>query len=243
MQTKADGKMFDDATALTRALWESSAKIEGYHSDPKMISIMLYRRLWSHQRAFALLYNQHLNIDADNAVRGTLEAAICIAANFHQDGGIWHQLRLDAIKTLTGQITMFKDMGLKDLEREAEAQRRDFMKGLPNGSKGEQLKMEGLATIGQVPDLYRWYRQISAVSTHVTGMSILRGIVPGGTPDVPDPIATLTRRIYPFWQLGAVVLASRLHATLIGDEANEAVANDLVKRLDERSADLWGDGD
>lgn len=239
MHTKADGEMFNEATRLTAALWETSRKIQGCNSDPKMISIMLYRRLHSHQRAFAVLYNEHLNIDADNAVRGTLEAAICIAANFHQEGGIWHQLRLDAIKTLIGQITMFKDMGLKDLEIEAERQRREFMKGLPEGSKGEKLKMDGLAAIGQVPDLYRWYRQISAVSTHVSGMSILRGVVPGGSPDVPDPITTLTRRLYPFWQLGAVILASRLHASMIEDDASEIVAADLVRRLDERSAELW----
>lgn len=240
MHTKSDGEMFNDTTALARSLWENSTKIEGLTDDPKMISIMLFRRLWSHHRAFALLYNHHFNIDADNAVRGTLEAAICIAANFHQDGGIWHQLRLDAIKTLTGQITMFKDMGLKDLEIEAEKQRRDFMKELPDGTKGEQLKMDGLATIGQVPDLYRWYRQISAVSTHVSGMSILRGVVPGGSPDAPDPVTMLTRRLYPFWQVGATIMASRLHSRIIEDEANEIVAADLVRRLDVRSAELWG---
>lgn len=240
MHTQEDGRLFNEVTALTRSLWASSSRIEGLSSDPKMISIMLYRRLWSHQRAFALLYNQHLNIDADNAVRGSIEAAICVAANFHQDGGFWHQLRLDAVKTLTGQITMFRELGIKDLEREAEAQRRDFLRGLPEGSKGEQLKMEGLAKIGQVPQLYSWYRQISAISTHVTGMSILRGVVPGGSPDVPDPIVLLTRRLYPFWQIGAAILASRLHARMIEDSGNELAATDLAKRLDSRSAELWG---
>lgn len=240
MYTTEDGKLFDDTTALGRALWQKSSKIEGYNNSPVMVSIMLYRRLWSHHRAFALLYNAHLNTDADNALRNSIEAAICIAANFRQPDGLWHQLKLDAVKTLVGQINIFKDFGWKDLERDAEAQRRDLVKGLPEGQKGEQLRMDTLATAGEVPDLYRWYHQLSSTSTHVSGLSILRNVVPGGTPDVPDPITSLTRRAHPFWQIGCTIIASRMHSALIEDWASMGLAIELATRLDERSAELWG---
>lgn len=240
MYTTEDSKLFNDTTALGKALWEKSSKIEGFNTDPKMVSIMLYRRLWSHHRAFALLYNAHLNTDADNALRNSIEAAICIAANFRQPDGLWHQLKSDAIKTLVGQINIFKEFGWKELEQHAEAHRRELVKGLPDGQKGEQLKMDKLATAGEVPELYRWYRQLSGTSTHVSGLSILRGIVPGGTPDVPDPITLETRRAYPFWQIGCTIIASRMHSAIIEDLDSMGVAIELTTRLDERSAQLWG---
>lgn len=77
-----DAVLFNDTNRLGAALWAKTLQTEGLNSDPKMVSCTLYKRLWSHHRGFALLYKEGLVVESDTLLRSSIEAAICLCANF-----------------------------------------------------------------------------------------------------------------------------------------------------------------
>lgn len=169
--------LFNETNRLGRALWEKSEEVSGINSSPKMVSIMLFRRLWSHHRGYALMFNDNLNVEADILLRSSVEAAICMAANYHLPDGLWHPLKQDALHTVLGQVKQFRDADDVELVKETEAMCRWLRKDLPADAKGKKLDMNDLAEGGKVPILYHLYRGLSGTSSHVSGLSIMRGVV------------------------------------------------------------------
>lgn len=88
-----DAIVYNLTNRLGGALWKRSTEISGLNTDKKMVSIMLFKRLWSHHRGYALLHNATLYIETDTLLRSSVEAAICIAANFNIEAGLSLQLR------------------------------------------------------------------------------------------------------------------------------------------------------
>lgn len=235
--TPEDAILFNEANRLGEALWARSLQIEGLNNDPKMVSIMLFRRLWSHHRGYAVLHNAHLSLEADIILRSSIEAAICIAANYRLPGGLWVKLQQDALHTLTNQqIKHFRDMGDKEMEREAEATRRWLQNRLPPGFKGEKLDMKVLAETGNVAMLYGFYRGLSGTSSHVTGLSILRGVVSGDDTTLQDEWTAVSQKTRHLWQIATTLQASLFHSVLIGENSYAETAIALAERLNERLA-------
>lgn len=229
-----DALLFNETNRLGAALWQRTLATVGLNNDPKMVSCMLFKRLWSHHRGYALLYNGGLPVESDTILRSSIEAAICIAANYKSPDGLWTQLQQDALLTLNGQINQFRDMGDKEMEREAGATRRWLAERLPPGLRAAKLSMQALAKLGEVDMLYRFYRGLSGTSSHVTGLSVMRGVVTDQNLDMQDAWTELTSKSHHLWQIAATLQGSLLHALLL-DETNHAQTSiALAKRLNDR---------
>lgn len=229
--------LYDDISRVASTLWTKSTAIAGLNNDPKMFSIMLFKRLWSHHRGFTLLWKQKLYTEGDILLRAGLEAAICIAANFELQQGFVSLMRADAAFTLTGQIKLHRNAGDVELVREAEATLRDLQAGLPTGAKAAKLDWAALAQQGKVSQLYAWHRMLSGVSSHVTGLSILRGVVNEGSKEPQDELLALTRKMHLMMMAGATLHGSMLHAGMIDDPASVETAAGLIDRMNSLS---WG---
>ena len=227
--------IFDDISRLGASLWAKSREVEGLNSDPKMISIMLFKRLWSNHRGYAVLWNNALNLESDIILRSGLEAAICIAANFRLRADFVCLMRQDAAFTLQGQIKLHRNEGDGELVQQGEAVLRDLQARLPAGSKAAKLDWKSLAEQGGVPELYAWHRMLSGVSSHVTGLSVLRGVteVPNdGMAVMQSELQGLTRKMHLMMMAGATLQGSMLHAGMIDDEAQVQTALALANRMD-----------
>lgn len=231
-----DAALYDEITQLASSAWRKSLGIEGLNTDPKMISIMLFRRLWSNHRGYTVTFRAGLDVESDIILRSGVEAAICIAANAKMGTAFGLLLRQDAIHTLQGQIKGFNEAGDAEMVRQAEAMRRELWKGLPEGTKGAKLDWKGLAAKGDVPQLYGMHRMLSGVSSHVTGMSIMRGVVSGDETDLQDQWRDLTRAQHPIWMMGATLYGSLVHAGMIDDAPLVEQALALVTKLDDLTA-------
>ena len=174
--TQDELDLFDDISGLARGLWQKSLKVTGRFTDPKMISIMLFKRLWSNHRGYALLWVNRLQLESDIILRSAIEASICIAANWVLKDEFGRLLHRDAAFTILGQIKLHRANGDFESVQQAEAVLRDLKSRLPADAKPLGLKWESLAQVGQVPHLYAWYRGLSGTSSHVTGASILTSV-------------------------------------------------------------------
>lgn len=226
--------LYDGVSGIASSLWAKSTEISGLNSDPKMLSIMLFKRLWSHHRGFTLLWNAKLYTEADILLRAGLEAAICIAANFELRESFVSLMRSDAAFTVMGQIKLHRAAGDTELVRNAEAALRDLQAGL--SAKAAKLEWATLADQGKVPQLYAWHRMLSGVSSHVTGLSILRGVISDSSEELQDELRALTRKMHLMMMAGATLHGSMLHAGMIDDaEAVEATS----KMMDRMNALSW----
>lgn len=233
--------IFNEISQLGASLWAKSLEVEGLSSDPKMFSVMLFKRLWSNHRGYAVLWNNGLNLESDIILRSGLEAAICIAANFRLRADFVRLMRQDAAFTLQGQIKLHRNEGDSELVREGEAVLRNLQARFPIGSKAAKLDWKSLAEQGGVPELYSWHRMLSGVSSHVTGLSVLRGVI--GAPDdgmaeTQSEFRGLTRKMHLMMMAGATLQGSMLHAGMIEDEAQVQAALALTHRMDGLSL-IW----
>ncbi len=229
-----DAILFNETNRLGAALWARTLQTEGLNSDPKMVSCTLYRRLWSHHRGYALLYKDGLVVESDTLLRSSIEAAICLCANFHTEGGLWTQLKQDALHTVTSQIKQAREIDDKDLERDGEKARRWLASQMGPNIKARKLEMKDLAEDGKVAMLYQFYRGLSGTSSHVTGLSIMRGVVTPDEPKMHEAWTDLTQKTHHLWQIAAVLQGSFCHALLLEDEELAETSIDLAKRLDIR---------
>lgn len=231
--TTEEFKIYDEISHLGADLWEASQKIVGLNSDPKVFSIMLFKRLWSNHRGYTVLYNNSLRLEADIVLRSGLEAAICIAANFRLRDDFVMLMRRDAAYTLQGQIKMSRERGDQKLVRDGEAHLRMLQSSMPEGVKPARLDWHSLAQQGQVPELYGFHRMLSGVSSHVTGMSILTGAVgaDGAGEEAQSELRSLTKKFHLMMMAGATLQGSMIHAAMIGEDAKAAEAKSLVDRL------------
>lgn len=231
----------DEISKLGADLWDKSQKIEGLNTDPMMFSIMLFKRLWSNHRGYITLWNSGLYLEGDILLRSGLEAAICIAANFKLRGEfVWMMLQ-DAAFTVQGQIKMHRDNGDAEMVRDGEAHLRMLQGRLPEGVKAAKLAWADLAKQGGVPQLYGFHRQLSGISAHVTGLSVLRGVVGGEKAEkLQDELQALTKKMHLMMMVGATLQAAMKHGAMIDDLASVEWAYALVMRMDALSMDWPG---
>lgn len=228
--------IFNEITQLGSSLWVSSLKLSGLSTDPKMFSIMLYKRLWSNHRGFAHLWRNSLPLEADIILRSGVEAAICIAANFRLQDRFLILMRQDAASTVTGQIKIHRANGEQDLVRDGEAALRDLLIGLPNG-KAARLNWQLLASEGRVPQLYDWHRMLSGISSHVTGLSVLRGVTDetDRMNNLQAELRDLNEKMRPMMMAGATLNGIMHHAGMIDDRRQLEAALSLIDQLNEIS--------
>lgn len=226
-----DAILFNETNRLGTALWAKTLEAEGLNNDPKMVSCTLYKRLWSHHRGYALLYKDGLVVESDTLLRSSIEAAICLCANFHTEGGLWTQLKQDALHTLTAQIKQAREINDKELERDGEKARRWLASRMEPDTKARKMEMKDLADDGKVPMLYRFYRGLSGTSSHVTGLSIMRGVVTRDEPNMQEAWTDFTQKTHHLWQIAAVLQGSFCHALLLDDDDLAETSIALAKRL------------
>jgi len=165
----------NDLGAAGAALWEVSTHVVGLTDDPRITSVKLYRRLWSNHRGFVLLWRAGLQLEADIVLRSALEAAICIAANHALQAEFAALLRGDLVATIKSQIKRWRDDGDAELVRDAEAELRRQLAGAP--ARPHAFDWKELAEVGGQPTLYGFHKGLSMMSSHVTGFSLMHGVV------------------------------------------------------------------
>lgn len=234
-QVSVDEKaLFDEISKLGSKLWAISKQVTGLNSDPKMFSVMLFKRLWSNHRGYAVLHNSGLQLEADIVLRSGVEAAICLAANYHLRDGFVRLMRSDTAYTLQGQIKIHRQEGSTELVKRGEEQLRSLMAKMPDGTKPARLNWKTLADEGKVPLLYAFHRHLSGISSHVTGMSVLKGVVDLGDESkmLQNELSTLSRKMHLMLMAAATLQGAMLHAAMIGEDEIAADAKSLSDRLD-----------
>jgi len=239
VSTSEEFEVYDEISRLAGSLWEESLKVEGLGRDPKMFSIMLFKRLWSNHRGYTLMHNNNFFLEADIILRSGLEAAICIAANFQLRDDFVDLMKSDAAHTILGHIKVHREAGATDLVKDGEATLRSLKANLPEGTKPKRLNWKTLAHQGKVPQLYDFHRMLSGVSSHVTGMSVLKGTigVDGSGEDAQDELRKLSKRMHLMMMAGATLQGSMLHAAIINKEAHSKDAISLLDKLNIISMD------
>lgn len=232
--------LFDDVSTLAASLWTKSKKQRGLSSDPKMFSGMLFKRLWSNHRGYALLWNNGLQLESDIVLRSGIEASICIAANHELREGFVKLMHGDAIATLKGQIKMHREEGSFDMVRESEAVLRGLQARFRGDSKPAPLNWKDLAEQGGVPHLYGWYRQLSGLSSHVTGASILSAVAPADGANPAAELGPMQRKMHLMMMAGATLQGSLRHAGMLNDEQELQTAVALLTRLSDISCEWPG---
>jgi hypothetical protein len=223
--------LFDDISHLASGLWEKSTVIEGLTIDPKMFSIMLFKRLWSNHRGFTNLWVDCFRLESDIVLRSALEAAICLSANLYLREEFVLLMKRDAAFTLQRQIKSHREAGDTEMIRGTEEALQPLLAGLRHGIKAAKLDWKTLAAIGKAPMLYNWHRMLSGVSSHVTGLSILTGIGGEGFDEKQEELKNLTRKMHLMMMAGTTLQGSMCHAGMIGAHKELEVALALTDRM------------
>jgi len=231
--TSEELEIYDEISRLADALWKESVKLEALNRDPKLFSIMLFKRLCSNHRGYTVLHNNNFFLEADIILRSGLESAICIAANFQLRDDFVTLMKSDAAHTILGQIKLHREAGAKDLVKDGEATLRFLKAKLPEGMKPNRLNWKTLAQQGKVPQLYEFHRMLSGVSSHVTGMSVLKGIIgaDGSGEDAQDELRRISKRMHLMMMAGATLHGSMLHAAMINEEVHAKHALSLLDKM------------
>lgn len=232
--------LVDEVSDLAGAIWDKCIGVEGLSTDPKMFSMMLFKRLWSNEQGFLLLWKNGFHLESAIILRSAIEASICIAANYEMREAFVALLHGDAIFTVKGQVKSQRSAGTAEGVSEGEGVLRDLESRRPDHVKPARLNWEELAANGRVPQLYGWYRQLSGLSSHVTGASILTAVAPADGPNPNDELKPLQRKMHLMMMAGATLEGCRRHAEVIGysEGAERAIA--LLKRLGDLSWDWPG---
>lgn len=207
---------------------------QGLSSDPAGFSLILFKRAYGHIRAFSLLYNNKLYLDADACARNAVEAAICLANLAVRPDGFIADLRSDAAYTAKGQIPYWALGDPEFAEQATDDMTRIFGDRRSDGAKHQKLSMSVLADGAGLAHLYTWYRHFSGIRVHVTGLSILANIVAVGDDEHETSVDSF-RRLSRVQGLAAVGGASAIsceaHAKLHGADDLRERAAELMRRM------------
>lgn len=226
----------DDISHLGADTWAASLAIEGLNTDPKMFSIMIYSRLWSNHRGFLVLWKAGLQLEASIVLRSGIEAAIAIAALHVMGDEFITLLRKDAAYTVLRQQKKLQEEGDNAAAAEAAAHIDMLLSALPEGSKATCLNWKTLAETGGMPQLYSAHRLLSGTSSHVTGLSVLHGVVSDDESEgLQDRLKGMTRRMHLMYMAGATLHGLAVHCRMIGDAALTERADALVERMNQIS--------
>jgi len=236
--TKEELALCDEISQLGSDVYKLSRQTEGLTTDPKMFSIMLFRRLWSNHRGFLVLWRGHHIDEAGMVLRSGLEAAICIAANAKLGAAFQDLVRKDGAYTLQRQIKRFNEVGEDQGAAEAEAALHGLLSGLPDGTKPSPLNWKELAHACDIPQLYSSHRMLSGISSHVTGLSLLQDVVSDTESERLQAMYTaLTRKMYLMMMVGATLHGCALHAEMLESADLLAASNKLIERMNAVSMD------
>jgi hypothetical protein len=222
------GAILNDLGKLLHDAKGRSLQLRARSDDPRMISTQLFMRLVGHANAFAALFNHNLTLDAEIICRSAIEVAICME-NLNQRGAAFvSDLRSDAAHTMKGQMPIWFSDDSTSEEDHATELRELFGVARADGKKHTRLAWQALADGAAMPQLYRWYRHLSATAAHVTGISVIQNVVPLESPGAEDQMVAW-RRLRQLTALGMMCGAShfgcRAHAQTLG-------YTDLVAALD-----------
>ena len=204
-----------------------------------MMSVLLFRRLWSNHRGYAVLFKSSLMLESDIILRSGVETAICITANFRLRDEFVSLMRRDAVYTLQGQIKLHREAGDAEMVSDAESSLKETQAVLPPGVKGAKLDWKALAEAGGVPLLYNFHRMLSGASSHVTGLSILHGAESEDGSVSGRELARITKRMHFTIMLSATLQGAMIHAGMIGADQDVLAANALLQRLN--TAAIWNE--
>jgi len=232
--------LFDATSRHAISLWKKSRNITGRSDDPKMFSILLFKRLLSNHRGYALLFNEKLQTESDIVLRSGIETSICLAANYELREKFVLLLHGDAIFTLKGQIKMCRDEGSAEMVSHSEAALRDVQSRFQGDVKPARLDWKSLAEHGRVPHLYSWHRMLSGLSSHVTGASILTAVAPADGPNPADDLTPLQRKMHLMMMAGATLQGCLRHGGMLSDETACGETVELLTRLSDLSWDWPG---
>jgi hypothetical protein len=240
----ADEKaLYDSISHFANIIWEKTSGLQGATNDPKMLSNALFKRLWSHHRAYTELWlKDSYPIECDMILRAALEAAICLSANFRMREEFVLLMRRDAAHTLQGQIRSQRDVGEMDIVRDAEAALRPILASLPDGVGSAQLNWKSLATSGEVPLLYSWHRMLSGISSHVTGLSIIQAFGREELDEQQRLYAHMTRKMHLMMIAGATLQGTMFHTSMMEAKEEFEIGLALIDRMNDLSWNWPGVG-
>jgi hypothetical protein len=224
--------LFDDISSLTERVWDQSKEIAGTIADPKFISVVLFRRLRSNHRAYAVLWRNGYPMEGEIIVRAAIETAICIAANSKMGDEFPRLMRRDAAATLQGQIKLYREADNAEMTKSSEAALRYLQAGFAEGERAVKLDWKSLAEAGGQPQLYNFHKMLSGVSAHVTGLSLIRGVGDAETEEMQATLSGMSERNYFNMMAGATLHGALILSGMIGDACCEQEALALMKRMD-----------
>lgn len=229
---------YNNVTQLASDLLKISVQIVGLNNDPKMISVILYKRLCSNQQVYTLLWKRETFLESEIILRSALECAICISANKAMRAEFVDLLRGDAAYTILNQCKMHSRNGNTELAKDGMEIYETIKSSLPAGLKLASLKWEELAHKGGVPHLYSYYRMLSGFSAHVTGFSVHRGVSAVNKPDFEPMLEDDDKRIYLMMMANVMLQGAKRHAEMIEAEPQIQRAAALTEELATLSAYL-----
>lgn len=235
--TSSEMAIFDDITELAKSALAASSSIDGSISDPKVVSTALFRRLIGHHVGFEVLWKLGLQSEADIILRSGLEAAICLAANAKLPELFGQLLPSDAAYTLQSQIKMYRNDNDMEAVRQAEGVLRDLQKAIGPDQKAAALNWRALATQGDVARFYDWYKNLSGVSSHVSGMSIMRDIQNREVADAQELLRQYGQKMHYMMMGIATLQGSIFHASTINEPELLKRSAAIAERMDKVSFD------
>lgn len=207
-------------------LWKFSVPLEGWSSDPRMFSVMLYQRAWSNFKGFTLLWANHLNLESEILLRSCIEATICLRNLEVRREMFVADLRRDAADTLNGQMKLYSALGGDNLAAEAKAASAAFSQDQATGMTPKRLQLEKLAAATGSDIFYQQYKALSGTSAHVTGMSLITNVADAADGRAADEKAKADRETKREHALMVMCLtmhaASEAHATMVGHGESSA---------------------
>lgn len=228
--------LVDDLTAMATKLWAASKNLGVLNTDPRAVSLMLYSRLWSNYRGFLLLWKAGHSLEASIVLRSALETSICISANYVMREGFYPLLLGDLVATLKSQIKRWREDGFEGLVAGAEEHLRAVLPRAPENARA--FKWQELANAGGVRELYGYHKELSMVSSHVTALSLMRGVicVDGAGEQLNRQLEELNVPMHIRQMMIAILIGAKFHAEVI--EAQEQVTEiaELEQRLNAVSA-------
>ena len=230
--TQDEAALFDDISALAEKVWDISKEISGKITDSKFISVVLFRRLRANHRGYAVLWHNGCQTEGEIVVRAAVETAICIAANFRIGDEFPRLMRRDAAATLQGQIKLYREAGDTEMVKSSEAALSYLQAGFAEGEKAVKLDWKSLAEAGGQPLLYNFHKMLSGLSSHVTGLSLIRGIGDAETEEMQAILHGMSKRNYFNMMAGATLHGTLIQLGMIDDAGLAAEALSLVKRMD-----------
>lgn len=193
------------------------------------IATLIFFRLNTHIRAFQRLWADGFPVECDMLLRAALEATICIVAAENLGDELVDLLSSDAASGLSRSIRQWRDRNHDGLVKGAEAElRKTFGHRRADGGKHRQIDVHELASRCGVQFMADRHRDLSSISVHVTGVSVMRALDREGRAD--DELFTRLDQVREM--LLTVVVACRSINAMAGGDAASAI-EDLRRQVHE----------